>query len=72
MRLSSCCFPGAHCWPLRCGCIDAIGLRAIAGKAQTGTPEEARGGYWMSHGLDLELRGDFQAAGIVFDRASSL
>jgi alpha-galactosidase len=47
-------------------------MRAIAGKAQTETPEEASGAYWMSHGLDLQLRGDFQAAGIVFERASSL
>jgi alpha-galactosidase len=47
-------------------------MRAIAGKAQAGTPEEASGAYWMSRGLDLDLRGDFQAAGIVFERASSL
>jgi alpha-galactosidase len=47
-------------------------MRAIAGKVQTGTPEEASGAYWMSYGLDLDLRGDFQAAGIVFERASSL
>jgi alpha-galactosidase len=47
-------------------------VRTIAGKAQPGTPEEASGAYWMSYGLDLDLKGDFQAAGIVFERASSL
>ena len=41
--------------------------RVIAGKVQAGTPEEASGAYWMSHGIDVDLRGDFQAAGIVFD-----
>jgi alpha-galactosidase len=45
-------------------------VRAIAGKAQIGTPEEASGAYWMSYGLGLDLRGDFQAAAIVFERAS--
>src|SRR6185295_2029896 len=53
--------PGAH-----------YRLRAIAGKVQTGTPAEASGAYWMSYGLDLQLKGDFQAAGIVFEQASSL
>jgi alpha-galactosidase len=46
-------------------------VHAIAGQAQPGTPEEASGGYWMSHGLDLDLRGDFQAAAMVFERASA-
>jgi len=42
------------------------------GKVQTGPPAEASGAYWMSYGLDLQLKGDFQAAGIVFEQASSL
>jgi alpha-galactosidase len=46
--------------------------RVIAGKAQPGTPEEASGAYWMSRGLDLELQGDFQAAGMVLEQAASL
>ena len=53
--------PGAH-----------YRLRAIVGKVQTGTPAEASGAYWMSYGLDLQLKGDFQAAGIVFEQAGSL
>jgi alpha-galactosidase len=43
-------------------------MRAIEGKAQAGTPEEASGAYWMSRGIDLSLRGDFQAAAVVLDR----
>ena len=43
-------------------------MRSIAGKAQTGTPEEASGAYWMTRGIDLDLKGDFQAAALVFDR----
>jgi alpha-galactosidase len=43
-------------------------IRAIAGKTQADTPAEASGAYWMSRGIDLELRGDFQAVGLVFDR----
>jgi alpha-galactosidase len=35
---------------------------------QQGTPEEASGAYWMSRGIDPDMRGDFQATAIVFDR----
>ena len=42
--------------------------RVIAGKVQAETPAEASGAYWMSRGIDLDLRGDFQAAGVVFER----
>jgi alpha-galactosidase len=33
-----------------------------------GTLAEASGAYWMNHGIDLALKGDYQAAAIVFDR----
>jgi hypothetical protein len=46
-------------------------LRAIAGKPEEGSLEEASGAYWMSRGIDLHLAGDFQAAAIVFDRVAS-
>jgi alpha-galactosidase len=46
-------------------------LRAIAGKLQEGSLEEASGAYWMSRGIDLQLAGDFQAAALVFDRVAS-
>lgn len=43
------------------------GFREIAGKADTETPATASGAYWMNHGIRVPLRGDFQAAGIVFE-----
>lgn len=30
-------------------------------------PAEASGAYWMRHGIDVNLKGDFQAAGFIFD-----
>jgi alpha-galactosidase len=47
-------------------------MRMISGKAQEETPSEASGAYWMSRGIDLDLRGDFQAAGVVFERVSAV
>ncbi|HEY8998347.1 MAG TPA: alpha-galactosidase [Edaphobacter sp.] len=43
-------------------------LKQIAGKAVEGTPTSATGGYWMHHGLDVQLKGDFQAAAFVLTR----
>ncbi len=43
-------------------------LAWIEGKARPGTPEVASGAWWMRHGLQLELRGDFQAAAFHLDR----
>ena len=37
-------------------------LSPLAGSAAAGTPDVASGAYWMQHGVDLQLRGDFQAA----------
>ena len=45
-------------------------LRVLAGKPEEGTPEEASGAHWMSDGIQLTLRGDFQAAGVVLDRVT--
>ena len=42
--------------------------RAIHGKAAPGTPEVASGAYWMQRGIDLVMKGDLQAAGLVFER----
>ena len=39
----------------------------IAGALRQGTPTAASGRYWMSHGVDVELRGDLQAAAFRFD-----
>ena len=43
-------------------------IKSIAGKAVDGTPDSATGGYWMHHGIDVALRGDFQAAAFVLTR----
>jgi alpha-galactosidase len=40
----------------------------IEGKAGADTPERASGAWWMRHGLQLELRGDFKAAAFRLDR----
>ncbi len=39
----------------------------IAGALRKDSPASATGAYWMSHGVDLELRGDLQAAAFRFD-----
>jgi alpha-galactosidase len=44
-------------------------LRAISGKADDGTPASATGSYWMNYGIDVSLRGDFQAAAFVLEAA---
>jgi alpha-galactosidase len=44
------------------------GMRFIHGSAAPGTPEVASGAYWMEHGIDLLIKGDFDAAGVVFDK----
>ncbi len=43
-------------------------LSWIEGKAQLGTPDSASGAWWMHHGLQLDLRGDFQAAAFRLHR----
>jgi alpha-galactosidase len=42
-------------------------LRTMAGMANPETPVQASGTYWMEYGLDVALRGDFQAAGFVLE-----
>ncbi len=43
-------------------------LRPLAGKVASNTPTAATGAYWMHRGVDLELRGDFQAMGVILQR----
>ena len=45
-------------------------LRPMRDAKASGAPQVASGAYWMSHGLDVVLRGDFQAAGFVLEDAS--
>jgi alpha-galactosidase len=46
-------------------------LRVVAGKPQDNTPVEASGAYWASEGIELLLKGDFQAAAVVLDRQAA-
>lgn len=41
------------------------------GKLGAGTPQCASGAWWMDHGVDLSLRGDFQAAAFTFEREAA-
>jgi alpha-galactosidase len=43
-------------------------LTWIEGKASPDTPAVASGAWWMRHGIQVELRGDFQAAAFHLDR----
>jgi alpha-galactosidase len=43
-------------------------LKAIDGKVAADTPDSASGTYWMHHGVDVDLRGDFQAAAFTLER----
>jgi alpha-galactosidase len=42
-------------------------LRPIRDAKWKNAPEVASGAYWMSHGVDVELHGDFQAAAFVLE-----
>jgi len=43
-------------------------LAWIDGKASPGTPESSSGAWWMNHGIQLDLRGDYQAAAFRLDQ----
>ena len=43
-------------------------LTWIEGKGLEGTPQAASGAWWMNHGINLDLRGDFRAAAFRLDR----
>ena len=45
-------------------------VTSISGALAKDFPTVASGSYWMSHGLDIDLRGDFQAAAFRFDTAN--
>ena len=45
--------------------------RLIHGEVAPGTPAVASGAYWMHHGIDLQMRGDLQASGVIFEREGS-
>jgi alpha-galactosidase len=43
-------------------------VQTMDGKLDPDTPQEASGAYWMHHGVDVLLRGDFQAAAFTLER----
>ena len=43
-------------------------LSTIQGMAAPDTPKEATGAWWMNHGIDLMLRGDYQGAAFRLDK----
>jgi alpha-galactosidase len=45
-------------------------IAALYGKLSANTPEVASGSFWMQHGVDVELRGDFQAAAFTLEMAT--
>ena len=45
-------------------------VRMIEGKAAPDTPQSASGAYWMNTGVQLEMRGDFQASAFTLERAT--
>lgn len=46
-------------------------VTAISGAATKDTPAAASGAYWMSHGIDVVLRGDLQAAAFKFEAGTN-
>jgi alpha-galactosidase len=42
-------------------------IAALDGKLSANTPKVASGSFWMQHGVDVELRGDFQAAAFTLE-----
>jgi alpha-galactosidase len=48
---------------------DAVySVRPIYGKLSGDVPKAASGAYWMGHGINPKLSGDYDAAGFVFER----
>jgi alpha-galactosidase len=43
-------------------------LTSIEGKTAPDTPATASGSWWMNHGIEILLRGDFQGAAFRLDR----
>lgn len=43
-------------------------VHVLEGKLSEHTPVVASGAFWMNAGIDILLRGDFQAAAVTFDQ----
>jgi alpha-galactosidase len=42
----------------------------LDGKLSAGTPTVASGSFWMQHGVDVDMRGDFQDAAFSLEAAA--
>jgi alpha-galactosidase len=58
-------FPTIHLRGLKTEAMYRI--EALDGKLSNNLPAVASGAFWMGHGVDVELRGDFQAAAFTFE-----
>jgi alpha-galactosidase len=45
-------------------------IAALDGRFSADTPVTASGSFWMQHGVEVELRGDFQAAALTLEKAT--
>ena len=45
-------------------------FESLEGKLAPDTPSQASGAWWMHHGIDVELAGDFQAGAFTLERVS--
>lgn len=50
---------------------DSYRLQMIEGTTERSTPATASGAYWMNVGVQIELRGDFQASALTLERETS-
>ena len=62
-------FPRVHLRGVDAGATYRIA--ALDGHLAADTPTEASGAYWMERGVDLDLRGDFQAAAFTLERVAT-
>ena len=47
-------------------------ITSLEGKLAPDTPTSASGAYWMQHGVDTNVRGDFQAAAFTLEQTGGL
>ena len=60
-------FPRIYLRGLDAGAVYRV--TALDGQLARDTPAEASGAWWMQHGIDVNLQGDFQAAAFALRRA---
>jgi alpha-galactosidase len=50
---------------------DAVySVRSISGQLLDDAPKTASGAFWMGHGINVDLKGDYDAAAFIFERVS--